>query len=267
MDRKLWFKAKRYGWGWYPCTWQGWAVLLMFVFVLFVNTTYLNNHAHSNSDFLTQFFPQTYVLTVFLIIICAATGEKPRWRWGKDTEELVDVLNEQGEKTGQVVTRNETYRKGYWSAASDVFVVNSKKEFLMQLRSKQKLNNPNKWDISAGGRVDSGETPLAGAVREAHEELGLTLDTSELTYIGTVRESEMNEDRITNVFSSAYVVFKDVEIADLALQTSEVAKVEWVSLDELRQRISVQDPTLCSHPAEYVIFLEYVEEKYGITKN
>ena len=83
----LWFRAKRFGWGWYPVTWQGWAIILMYVFVLFANTRYINNHEFSNSDFLMQFFPQTYILTVFLIIICYTTGEKPRWRWGcKDSE-------------------------------------------------------------------------------------------------------------------------------------------------------------------------------------
>ena len=24
MPQKLWFKAKLYGWGWYPCSWEGW---------------------------------------------------------------------------------------------------------------------------------------------------------------------------------------------------------------------------------------------------
>lgn len=30
-DRKIWFPAKRYGWGWgLPVAWQGWVVLLLF---------------------------------------------------------------------------------------------------------------------------------------------------------------------------------------------------------------------------------------------
>ena len=82
MEDALWFKAKRYGWGWYPCSWQGWAILLMFVFALCVNFVFANNHSYSDSDFLMAFLPQAYVLTVFLIIICHAKGEKPAWRWG-----------------------------------------------------------------------------------------------------------------------------------------------------------------------------------------
>jgi uncharacterized membrane protein YhaH (DUF805 family) len=82
-QEKLWFKSKRYGWGWTPCSWQGWAIIAMYVFVILSNVIYLNNHEFSNSDFLMQFFPGTYILTVFLIIICYKTGETPRWRWGE----------------------------------------------------------------------------------------------------------------------------------------------------------------------------------------
>ena len=29
--KQLWFKAKTYGYGWYPVTWQGWLVILIYV--------------------------------------------------------------------------------------------------------------------------------------------------------------------------------------------------------------------------------------------
>ena len=34
-NKKIWFKAKRYGWGWYPSTWQG-AVCIFIWVILFV---------------------------------------------------------------------------------------------------------------------------------------------------------------------------------------------------------------------------------------
>ncbi len=34
-ERKYWFPAKRYGWGWgFPSTWQGWVVFAAFVGLL-----------------------------------------------------------------------------------------------------------------------------------------------------------------------------------------------------------------------------------------
>jgi hypothetical protein len=84
-EKRLWFRAKRYGWGWTPCTWQGWAVLVMYVFAIFANVKLIDENSASVSGSLMAFFPTLYILTVFLIIICYTTGEKPRWRWnGKD---------------------------------------------------------------------------------------------------------------------------------------------------------------------------------------
>ena len=77
MKKYLWFKAKNYGWGWYPCSWEGWVVLLLYIVGL------IGSSPNSESGTLFPFFIQTTVLTIFLIIICYKTGEKPEWRWGK----------------------------------------------------------------------------------------------------------------------------------------------------------------------------------------
>jgi hypothetical protein len=66
-----WFRAKLYGWGWTPATWQGWAVTIGFV--LYIFNTYGKSH---NVYYLI--FP-----LAILIVICYLTGETPKWRWGK----------------------------------------------------------------------------------------------------------------------------------------------------------------------------------------
>ncbi len=80
--RPLWFKAKRYGWGWYPCTWQGWLILLFFIVGVVTNMSGIDSAVQSPSDLFAHRLPATFILVVFLIIICYLTGEKPRWRWG-----------------------------------------------------------------------------------------------------------------------------------------------------------------------------------------
>ncbi len=72
---KKWFKNKLYGWGWYPATWQGWAILLAYILVVVL--------LHMIFGKTAMVFVVTIALTVLLITICAITGEKPRWRWGK----------------------------------------------------------------------------------------------------------------------------------------------------------------------------------------
>lgn len=82
MGKKYWFKAKRYGYGWYPCSWQGWAVLAFFVGITVSTFVAIDRASHSVSDTLAAFIPVAVLNLLALLLICSLTGEKPRWRWG-----------------------------------------------------------------------------------------------------------------------------------------------------------------------------------------
>lgn len=76
-----WFKAKLYGWGWVPVTWQGWAVVLVYIVaVLFFGLT-LDENSPTSEVFFTFLLP-VILLTITLIRICYKKGPKPRWQWG-----------------------------------------------------------------------------------------------------------------------------------------------------------------------------------------
>ena len=76
MKNKLWFKAKEYGWGWYPSTWQGWIVILIWVLIFAIILVNINE---SNPVFN---FLLIAISVIILIYICYKKGEKPSWRWG-----------------------------------------------------------------------------------------------------------------------------------------------------------------------------------------
>ncbi len=78
-----WFKAKKYGWGWTPCSWQGWLVLALFVILMMVNAYRLGIMSESFTGDTTGFLLENIVLIGILFMICMRTGEKPKWRWGK----------------------------------------------------------------------------------------------------------------------------------------------------------------------------------------
>ncbi len=81
-SQKLWFKAKRYGYGWYPSTWQGWFVMFVYIALLLYMFRNIDVVQHSGSDTLINFAPRVIVLTIVLLIVCYLKGEKPGWRWG-----------------------------------------------------------------------------------------------------------------------------------------------------------------------------------------
>lgn len=85
MQKKLWFKAKDYGWGWYPATWQGWLVVLGYIFVLMLIFVLTKNYIVNNNDIFIFLIPVA-LATVLLLFICYKKGEKPEWRWGRKEE-------------------------------------------------------------------------------------------------------------------------------------------------------------------------------------
>jgi hypothetical protein len=82
MAQKLWFKAKRYGFGWTPASWEGWLVVVTFVAFEWWNFVRIDITSHSNSDTIRPFIIQSFMAVIVLIYICYRTGEKLGWRWG-----------------------------------------------------------------------------------------------------------------------------------------------------------------------------------------
>lgn len=82
-NQKLWFKAKSFGWGWTPITWQGWVVTLLYIVSILVHVQNIDVQTHSTNDIGMNFVIPFIINTVFLLIVCYAHGEKPRWRWDR----------------------------------------------------------------------------------------------------------------------------------------------------------------------------------------
>lgn len=82
LKGRLWFKAKRFGWGWTPATPEGWIVVGIFLAALLGSTIALVRFRPEDPSVTTEHVGVAVLLTAALIAICAKTGEKPGWRWG-----------------------------------------------------------------------------------------------------------------------------------------------------------------------------------------
>jgi len=76
---KIWFKAKKYGYGWYPATWQGWLVIL-FYFIILIPLIYI--FETDVEKYLIFYLLSVFFITGLLIYISYKKGEKASWRWG-----------------------------------------------------------------------------------------------------------------------------------------------------------------------------------------
>lgn len=152
-------------------------------------------------------------------------------------DEMVDVLTETGKFTDNVEMKQLCHKKGLWHKAVAVFIINSKKQVLLQKRSKNKKMWPDMWDISAGGHVIAGEFGFQAIIREIKEELGLNIKKEEITFIGCSKSINKKEDILNKHFNEYYIVTKNIDEKNLNLQKEEVSEVKWINKEEIIERI------------------------------
>lgn len=144
--------------------------------------------------------------------------------------ELIDVLDENGLKTGEVLSREEVHQKGLCHKIVIIAGINNKNEILLQQRSKTKSSDSNKWDLTAAGHVLSGEESNYAISRELKEELNYEVDPENIKPIISFKKD-------CHIFDFFILKTNHLDITKLKLQESEVQDVKLVNIDELNEMI------------------------------
>ena len=155
------------------------------------------------------------------------------------TTELVDILDENGNATGISKSILEVHENGLWHQTAHIWVFNSKREILLQKRSKKNRYYPDLWDISAAGHTSKGEHPDKTAIRELYEEISIRANSENLKKI-EVRKVSMNipeENYYNNEFDYIYLYKFDYDISKLKLQESEVSRIKFMPIDKFESEI------------------------------
>lgn len=154
-------------------------------------------------------------------------------------QELIDVLDENGIKTGQILPRKEVHKKGLWHRAIVIAILNEKNEILIQQRSHNKEKKPDMWDISVAGHISSNEDPITASIREISEEVGVCIDEEDsiksFRYMFSYRkEQKYNENFIERQFYDFFMLRQNnLTENDIQMQSSEVQAIKFVSISEL----------------------------------
>ena len=114
-----------------------------------------------------------------MAIDAQAASAEPAYSGGSD-EELLDLVDADNTVIGTVARSRVHGEPALRHRAVHVLVYDDRGRLLLQKRSSAKQIQPGKWDTSVGGHLAAGESYLAGAVREAAEELGLAIDAAAL---------------------------------------------------------------------------------------
>lgn len=176
--------------------------------------------------------------------------------------EYIDVLDKDGNKTGQIKSKPDIHKEGDWHKAVHIWILNLRNELLIQRRSAAKENYPNLWDISVAGHVSAGEDSITSGLREIEEEIGVNLNSEDFEYLFTVAEQAVLNDGtyVDNEIHDVYLVRADIDISDITMQKEEVAEVKFVDFQDLKKQIASNPSDFVPHREEYEKLFAYLEK-------
>lgn len=164
--------------------------------------------------------------------------------------EMIDQYNIRGEKIG-VVDKQIAHRDGLWHKSVHVWIINEKKEVLLQYRCSDKSLYPDTWDASFAGHIGVGESSIEAVIREGKEELGIDVDLEKLEYIFTNKEILLYNDIDSREFVDIFLLRQDIKLEDLVYQEEEVGGSKYVSVNEFFELAEANK--LFPHEVEYSV--------------
>ena len=138
--------------------------------------------------------------------------------------ETRDLYDKNKIPTGKTLKKGERPTDGNYLLVVLVMIRNSKGEFLIHKRPESQKG----FYGVTGGHCKAGETGLQGAIEETREELGLELKPEELIFLYGRRQDDKK------MFIEVFFAQKDLDINSLKPQKEEVEKIEWMSIDRIR---------------------------------
>jgi isopentenyldiphosphate isomerase len=150
--------------------------------------------------------------------------------------EYWQLMSNNGEMLPEKIDKDDILVQKLLHGAAHVWIwrnVGGKKQVLLQRRAGNMPIWPSFLDISAAGHTNSGESPLATAVRETREEIGLSLNADELFLVGVHRRLIPMPATVWahNEFSWIYL-YELKNQTEFSLEEREVESVKWVELDD-----------------------------------
>ncbi|MBQ8952791.1 MAG: NUDIX domain-containing protein [Clostridia bacterium] len=147
--------------------------------------------------------------------------------------EYRDVYTRGGVPTGEIREKHAPDQPGdYFLHAIDILRCRDGR-YILQQRSLKARHYPGVWDVTGGG-VNSGETPLEAGIREAKEELGLTLHPEDMREI---HKYYADWDDGSGLILYVFGCQVDLPEGGLTLAEKEVNDVRLVSFDEFYENV------------------------------
>lgn len=174
--------------------------------------------------------------------------------------EMFDVIDMDGNKTGNIKERGVVHREGALHATSHIWIARENEksgcDILLQKRSACKDSHPGCYDISSAGHIGAGDDALNSALRELEEELGIKAEPHQLIEFGVQYKNYEGEfygkPFRDNQRSILYLYKEPIDIENLILQESEIESVIWMDYREALDAIRENTIEHCIYEEEFL---------------
>ncbi|MCI6265915.1 MAG: NUDIX domain-containing protein [Erysipelotrichaceae bacterium] len=175
--------------------------------------------------------------------------------------EYIQIVDKNGNFTGEIKEREEVHHKNLLHNEISIFIINDKNEVLLEKRSPNKKYSPNKWGL-CGGHVSAHESLEEAALREGKEELGLEISLNKLHPFG---KREFILEQTNSHFIYSYYVKSNLKENEFILQKEEVSEVKWVNIDTIIEMILSHNESLTKTTS--LLLSHFYQLKTVILKN
>ena len=145
-------------------------------------------------------------------------------------DEIFDIVDHSDTVVGSA-SREEVHKSGYLHRSTHLLVFDSNNRVLLQKRSDEKDTFPGRWDSSVSGHVDSGEMYDQCVIREAFEEIGISLVE--------IPEKLFKIDACEETAQEFTWVYRTIHDGPFHINEREVSGVEWFALEEVDRMLEI----------------------------
>ncbi|WP_375605282.1 isopentenyl-diphosphate Delta-isomerase [Flavobacterium davisii] len=164
-------------------------------------------------------------------------------------EEKVILVNEADEVIG-LMPKLEAHEKALLHRAFSVFILNDKREIMLQQRAHHKYHSPLLWTNTCCSHQREGESNIEAGKRRLQEEMGFTTELKELFHFiyKAPFDNGLTEHELDHVMIG---YFNEAPL----INPEEVENWKWMSIEAVKENIRL-------YPGQYTVWFKIIFDEF-----